>query len=303
MTLVAIIGAGSIGSRHNNLLNRLGYSTVFVSLRSDLETQRVESIEDLVKNVDVSHVLIANETYKHAETVLSLQQNGFNGHLLVEKPLGFTELDNINNFASIHCAFNLRFHPGIEKLFDWASNNKVISVEAYAGQHLSTWRPDRNLQETYSSSKALGGGVLRDLSHELDYLSWIFGKPTGVFALGGRFSQVTSDSDDNWAIISQNQNASTVSLQLNYLDIPGNRFIKAIAENESFHLNFSTGDISYGETSEKVSTERDDSYQMMLQSWMTGNYERLASLEDSIQVERQILAIETSSSRKEWISL
>ena len=42
----------------------------------------------------------------------------------------------------------------------------------------------------------LGGGPLLELSHELDYLYWMFGLPEDVTARGGRFSDLEIDVDD-----------------------------------------------------------------------------------------------------------
>ena len=39
----------------------------------------------------------------------------------------------------------------------------------------SNWRPKQDYHTSYSAYKNKGGGVLLDLSHELDYATWIFG--------------------------------------------------------------------------------------------------------------------------------
>ena len=38
--------------------------------------------------------------------------------------------------------------------------------------------------------------MLRDLSHELDYMTWLFGPCRRVAALGGRFGPLAIDSDE-----------------------------------------------------------------------------------------------------------
>ena len=47
-----------------------------------------------------------------------------------------------------------------------------IRAECYS--YLPNWRRQK-YTKVYSSSKKLGGGVANDLSHEIDFLSWIFG--------------------------------------------------------------------------------------------------------------------------------
>ena len=58
----------------------------------------------------------------------------------------------------------------------------VRNVIIEAGNDLRRWRPDTDYKSSVSASARLGGGVLRELSHELDYLMWIFGKPVWVSA-------------------------------------------------------------------------------------------------------------------------
>ena len=47
-----------------------------------------------------------------------------------------------------------------------------------------------------SANKNLGGGVLLELSHELDYMRWIFGEPTWVTAWLGHLSSLEVDVED-----------------------------------------------------------------------------------------------------------
>ena len=48
----------------------------------------------------------------------------------------------------------------------------IISTVAY--QPFQDWRKDREYEETVSSKKELGGGVLNELSHDLDLAKYIF---------------------------------------------------------------------------------------------------------------------------------
>ena len=302
MSCIAIVGGGSIGLRHNNILKNLGRETVVITSREDLSTLTASNLGQAFDAHNISHVLVANETHKHSSTISSLNRLGFRGNVLVEKPLAIHEISDLSNFESVHCAFNLRFHPGIQALSNWAKTNKTLSIEAYAGQDLSAWRLGRNHKETYSASKQMGGGVLRDLSHELDYLCWIFGRPIGVFALGGKSGNVTIDSDDNWTIIMQTANNCAISLQLNYFDKPGGRFLKVISEESTFNFDFVSGSLSSTESVQHLQVERDYSYTQMLSSWVNGDYSSLSSSSQAIEIEKLILDIEQSAANKEWIS-
>jgi predicted dehydrogenase len=53
---------------------------------------------------------------------------------------------------------------------------KIYSIRAEIGQYLPGWRPESDYRICVSVQQKLGGGVLLELSHEIDYLSWIFGR-------------------------------------------------------------------------------------------------------------------------------
>lgn len=126
--------------------------------------------------------------------------------VLVEKPLAVTvregnELEQIFEARGTLCqvGYNLRFSQSLKE-FRTAINSKelgeVVSVRAETGQYLPDWRPRRDYRTTVTAQSALGGGVLRELSHELDYLQWIFGQIDWVSAWIGRQSQLEIDVED-----------------------------------------------------------------------------------------------------------
>jgi predicted dehydrogenase len=47
-----------------------------------------------------------------------------------------------------------------------------------------------------SASRDQGGGVLLELSHELDYARWLVGEPSSVFSLAARVSDLEIDVED-----------------------------------------------------------------------------------------------------------
>ena len=52
--------------------------------------------------------------------------------------------------------------------------NKVFFVEAETSSYLPSWRKTVDYTKSYSAFPNRGGGVLLDLSHEIDYLKWLF---------------------------------------------------------------------------------------------------------------------------------
>ena len=79
----------------------------------------------------------------------------------------------INNNNKIFVGYNLRFHPIIQYLKKKIKNLNTFYIRAECYSYLPNWRSQK-YTKVYSSSKKLGGGVANDLSHEIDFLSWIW---------------------------------------------------------------------------------------------------------------------------------
>ena len=172
-----VIGYGSIGSRHYRLLSELGCDVRVLS-KHNLGMKNCFFDLSQALSWEPEYIIIANETAKHYQTLQSLFNNQYkNGIILVEKPL-FNQLEVLPKVQLSHVfvAYNLRFHPILQEIKKAIQTEKIISAQIYVGQYLPEWRPDKDYRKSYSAEKALGGGVLRDLSHELDYMNWFFGE-------------------------------------------------------------------------------------------------------------------------------
>ena len=68
----------------------------------------------------------------------------------------------------------------------------------YVHQHKKSpvYREEKEYKKSYSSIKEQGGGVLLDLSHELDYCNYLMGGDVELFGNHGRQSDITVDSED-----------------------------------------------------------------------------------------------------------
>ena len=191
-----VVGHGSIGARHARILKDEGCAVGVVSGRLG-PAVRFKTLADGLKQHDPLYVVVANRTADHKSTIHALAAAGYTGRVLVEKPL-FSSLSPLptHQFQSLHVAYNLRFHPVLRALHGAIEGHRVLSVQAYAGQYLPDWRTGRDYRDSYSADRAQGGGVLRDLSHEFDYLGWLLGPWIRATALGGHLSTLEIDSED-----------------------------------------------------------------------------------------------------------
>lgn len=127
-------------------------------------------------------------------------------HLLIEKPLSHAAtgvqalLQRVcEQNLLLQVGYNLRFLPSLEKfreLIHDGAIGRVLSVRCEIGQYLPSWRQDSDYRLGVSARQELGGGVLLELSHELDYLRWIFGEVAWVSAWIGQRSALEIDVED-----------------------------------------------------------------------------------------------------------
>lgn len=169
---ILIIGFGSIGRKHYAILSKK--NDVFVITKQNIKNKNFLSFNK-IKSFNFDYIIICNETYKHLNTLLKVKKYFKNTKILIEKPI-FNKIPSkkISN-KNIFVGYNFRFHDQILFLRNYIKNKKILDISIKCGYDLKKWR-SRDYKKTYSASKAKGGGVLLDLSHEIDYAYWIFGK-------------------------------------------------------------------------------------------------------------------------------
>lgn len=303
MTKALVVGYGSIGSRHTRILKELGCEVGVVSRRRIDFTPHYRSLLEGVEQVKPQYAVIANETADHYETLVELGKYGFKGVILVEKPL-FSVRERMPpyQFKKVFIGYNLRFHPLLRRLKEFLQEERILSAQIDVGQYLPHWRPGRDHHLSYSASRKRGGGVLRDLSHEFDYVDWIFGRWQCLTALGGHFSHLEIESEDIFSILMKMSRCPLVSIHMNYLDRPTRREIRANTDRHTVQIDLIGGSLEIDGKSKSFPIDRDFTYRAQHQAILNGEEEALCSLEMGIEVLRTIEAVEKANQKKIWIS-
>jgi predicted dehydrogenase len=231
----------------------------------------------------------------------SLAKQEFEGRVLVEKPLlAAPGRLPAAKFARRAVGYNLRFHPVVAALRSALANRRIQTASFQVGQWLADWRPARNVEETYSARRVAGGGVLRDLSHELDLTMWLFGNWTRVVALGGRFGQVTVDSDDAWGVLLSCSRNPLVTLQMNYLDRMGRRAIVVQSDGVTFHADLIANTLNTNGQVTHFNSGADITLAAMHEA-MLGEGGDVCTFEEGLKTVDLILAIERAAASQSWI--
>ena len=202
---ILIVGLGTIAIKHIERLKKLDSSYQFFALRSKKECTNIESVVNLysydqLQDYNFKFAIVSSPSFLHEEQIIQLSKLDI--PLFVEKPLcisknQLSQLKKIKTKSLIYIAYNLRFHPLIIYLKNFLKNNTdpVLEVNSYCGSYLPNWRPNKN-KNLYSYNKKNGGGVLLDLSHEIDYMIYLFGYPLKSKKYLRKVSDITLDSED-----------------------------------------------------------------------------------------------------------
>jgi predicted dehydrogenase len=268
----------------------IDFPRAYTALSKALETHRPE------------YVVVANSTELHYPTLAELQRHGYSGTVLIEKPIfDRPALLPLPPLHATFVAYNLRFHPILRRVRAILASQRILSVTVYVGQYLPDWRPDRDYRTSYSACAAKGGGVLRDLSHELDYLTWILGGWSRVGALGGKLSSLESDSEDVFAMLLATPACPVVTVQMNYLDRVGRRTVIVNTDDHTLEADLIAGTLRVDRGREVFTMERDETYRLMHAAVIAADTQMLCSVAEALATMRLIEAAERAAARGEWV--
>jgi predicted dehydrogenase len=298
-----VIGYGSIGARHARILEELGCNVAVVSRRTLDTITSYTDVAEAVLRQDPDYVVIANETALHYDALVKLSRTGYKGRVLMEKPL-FERMREVpeNRFLSLRVAYNLRFHPVIANLKSLLIGQEILSAQGYVGQYLPDWRPGTDFRNSYSARAELGGGVLLDLSHDLDYLTWMLGDCQRITALGGHLSPLEITSDDVFTLLASFSRCPVATLQLNYLDRRGRRQLVVNTACHTYEADLIENKIIIDRTEQLYTVERDDTYRSMHVALLNDEQDRTCSIEEALSILRIVDASRRSAKNHEWVT-
>ncbi len=299
---VAVVGAGSIGTRHQRILRQLGHQVFVISAKSP--NAEFRSLAEALESQPFDYVVIASQTSQHFVDFSTLISSNFNGKVLIEKPL-FEKPHRlaVHAFSFAAVGYNLRFHPAIVWLKATLPQlGKLSSANIYVGQYLPTWRPNCDYKHSSSARDISGGGALRDLSHELDIAQHLFGDWQHVTALGGKFSDLEIETSDTYSILMHTTNCHAVSIQMNYLDRIKQRYITINGNNGTILVDLIANTARFNDNEVEFDVNTDDTYIAQHRAVVSGDSQNICSLAKAMDVVTTIDAIERSANEQKWIS-
>lgn len=247
-----VAGCGSIGRRHLGNLKSLGVTDLTAldilperrrEAEKDFNVPAFESLSEALAD-GPNVVFVTAPTSLHVSVALEAAQRGC--HLFVEKPLSHN-LDDVDRLLSLAKAkglvtlvgCNMRFHPGIakvKKLLAEGTIGTIVSARAQTGQWLPDWHPWEEYRVGYSANQNLGGGIILDAIHEIDYIQWMVGEPVDdVACFAGHLSRLEIDTEDTAAILLRFADGTIGEIHMDYVQRSSSRSCHIIGDEGSVH--------------------------------------------------------------------
>jgi predicted dehydrogenase len=189
MKSIAVIGLGNIAKRHRrNLRIRFPGAQVICLSASGREVEGAVTDADLLVSsvgslitLRPDMVIVASPASFHSLHTIPLLEAGI--PVLIEKPVTSTGHEAKALLATsehldtaVNVGYCLRYLPStnvVKELLKKRTIGAVYNAWVDVGQYLPDWRPDTDYKKSVSANAQLGGGALLELSHELDYLSYV----------------------------------------------------------------------------------------------------------------------------------
>jgi predicted dehydrogenase len=257
-----VVGMGGIGQRHvRNLRTLVGPAAEILAYRvrrdspaltDSLGVEPGRTVEEkyglkVFTDLDAAlsegpdAVLICNPSSLHIPVALRAARAGC--ALFIEKPLshsaegtvGLIEIVEAKGLVGL-VGYQMRFHPCLQRvhaLLESGAIGRVVAVRIEVGEYLPGWHTYEDYRQMYASRLDLGGGVVLSQIHELDYVYWLFGMPTRVFAMGGHLTRLEVDVEDTASILLEcivDGRAIPVHVHQDFIQRPPSRTCEVIGD-------------------------------------------------------------------------
>ncbi|WP_395303221.1 Gfo/Idh/MocA family oxidoreductase [Pectobacterium polonicum] len=247
MRSVAVIGLGNIATRHRRNLKSIfpGVTVFAMSASGRMPTEKindcdviVSSIEELISSA-VQLVIVASPATLHAQHSIPFIKAGI--PVLIEKPVTSSLQDALDlrhiteqYQTPVAVGYCLRYLPSAQKMKEYIDTG-ILGQLYYAnievGQYLPDWRPNKNYHDTVSANLSLGGGVLLELSHELDYGKWLLGPLSLEHAIVQRTEELALEVEDSANLLMTTNEKAVVHIRLDFLQRKAYRRCRFVGSN------------------------------------------------------------------------
>jgi len=263
---VLIIGFGNIAKRHIKNLIKIQKNIFFYILSRKKEI----NLEDInkknfkhIKKIDeldfkkINYSFICTASNEHFKLIKILSKK--NTNIFIEKPL-MNSTRKIKELSSIIRRSKHKIYVGYNLIFTKSLNyfkklnfekNLIKKVIVKAQYYLPYWRKNIDYKKSVSAIKKMGGGVLLELSHEIHYILWIFGRPLWTSSVIEKKSKLKIDVEDNAYIILGFKNFNCY-VELDFISKKYIRYCKVYLNNDIFFWEFKENSVTRYSNRKKI---------------------------------------------------
>lgn len=304
MKKALVVGFGSIGQRHASLLSEAGFKVELVTSQQVPMLACHRSAALALAEATFEIIVVANPASMHLATVAEVWKAGHAGEVIVEKPLSDRPAPTSRMASRVRVGYNLRFLPIVARIRELIAGRRLLSMAAHVGQYLPDWRPAKDYRSCVSAQRGLGGGALRELSHELDLVQHLAGPWRRVVATGGNSATLEVDVEDHFALLLECAACPTVQVSVDFLDRIGQRCLTINAEGRTLHADLIIGTLELGGDMTGVEqhpvVDRNDSYRRQLHDVLVSGA-LACTWAQAMDVVELVAACEQSSAQELWV--
>ena len=172
-------------------------------------------------------------------------------------------------------------------------------VNIKCNSYLPNWRQNQDYSQSSSASKNRGGGVLLDLSHEIDYLMYLVGDIELLFSKNGTISDLRIDSDDHLAVFGNLKQGGMFQIYSNYFSRNLMRKVEIETKDTSYELDLLNSNLTVFNSLKKQVISRkaftlEKTYQSIHNDIINNREDKICNIEEGLKVMEIIDQIQSS---------
>lgn len=252
---VLIVGCGSIGKRHAQVLWELGLKNLTAC---DPSPEQRQSMQELLPGIAVTDdyagalaagsfdaVFILTPTAMHISMAMEALKAGC--HVFIEKPLS-NSLAGVEELKALAAEKNLlvmvgfcfRYHEVLrmaKTLLEQGTVGRLVNIRAFMGEPFAQIQP--NYKNMYYSKYS---GAF-ELVHDLDLAIWYAGQEiTEVKAVYGAFSDMEMEAPDSIEMLVRFADRLAANVHLDFYQHPRRRQIELMGVKGTIIVEFASWD-------------------------------------------------------------
>ncbi len=326
---VLVAGSGSIGKRHMRNLRAIGIKQLaacdtdperLAPMVAELGIQPFPVFGYALEAFRPAVVFVCTPPIFHIPQAIEAVRHG--AHVFIEKPLS-SSLEQVDELIQevtmrqliVQVGYNLRFHPGlikIKQLMEEDAVGRILWARAEVGQYLPDWRPGQDYRQSYTARQDLGGGIILDGSHELDYVIWLLGQPSELICMAGRTSDLQVDVEDCATVLLRFPNGAQADIHMDFIQRHYARTCKLVGTRGTIWWDFSENQLKWFEADQRhwdqehFDFEFGNTYVAEVEFFLNSIVRKesgLDGLQEACQVLRVVLTARQSALEGKWVNL